>query len=134
MVKEFNSCFYFKVNFLLVNMDSDGFVLLSSSGLSKYEANIVLSLAKYGPMSIRDLCFVSKVPRTKVYSVIKKLSEKGIITVEVKDGGKIRRWGKVWLVDNIDLIKEKYLEYEINRAKERIDNLVRALERLVSQH
>ncbi len=47
--------------------------------LSKYEAKVYTSLIMHGPNSAGRLSIICGVPRTKIYSVLKKLMERGLI-------------------------------------------------------
>jgi len=49
-------------------------------GLSEYEAKIYVSLIELGQSKARTLSVFSGVPRTKVYSVLKKLIDMGLVT------------------------------------------------------
>jgi len=49
-------------------------------GLSEYEAKIYVSLIEAGQAKARTLSVLSGVPRTKVYSVLKKLVDLGLVT------------------------------------------------------
>jgi len=49
-------------------------------GLSEYEAKIYVSLVEAGQAKARTLSVLSGVPRTKVYSVLKKLIDLGLVT------------------------------------------------------
>lgn len=53
--------------------------LFRKIGLSKYEAKIYIALAIRGPTEARKLSVTSGVPRTKVYSTLKKLLDRGLI-------------------------------------------------------
>jgi len=48
-------------------------------GLSEYEAKVYVSLVKIGTAKARTLSMISGVPRTKVYSVLKKLIDSGLV-------------------------------------------------------
>jgi len=48
-------------------------------GLSEYEAKIYVSLVEIGQAKARTLSLLSGVPRTKVYSVLKKLMDLGLV-------------------------------------------------------
>ena len=49
-------------------------------GLSEYEAKIYVSLVEAGQAKARTLSLLSGVPRTKVYSVLKKMIDLGLVT------------------------------------------------------
>ena len=53
--------------------------LLVNTGLSSYEAKIYLSLAMNGNSEARKLSLSSGVPRTKAYTALKKLVQRGIV-------------------------------------------------------
>ena len=54
--------------------------LLMTTGLSSNEAKIYLTLAEKGAIEPSKISLISGVPRTKTYSVLKKLIQSGIIT------------------------------------------------------
>mgnify|MGYP001041898313 CR=1 FL=1 len=54
-------------------------------GLSEYEAKLYLSLLEQGAAKARTLSMMSGVPRTKVYSVLKKLVDMGLVTEVPED-------------------------------------------------
>ena len=53
-------------------------------GLSEYEAKVYVSLIERGAAKARTLSTMSGVPRTKVYSVLKKLVDIGLV-VEIPE-------------------------------------------------
>jgi len=53
-------------------------------GLSEYEAKLYVSLLEEGSANARTLSMISGVPRTKVYSVLKKLIDIGLV-VEIPE-------------------------------------------------
>jgi len=53
--------------------------LFQKIGLSKYEARLYVSLAIKGPAEARNLGASSGVPRTKVYDILRKLVEQGLV-------------------------------------------------------
>jgi sugar-specific transcriptional regulator TrmB len=53
--------------------------LFENIGLSKNEAKIYSCLALGGPSEARKLSLASGVPRTKIYGVLKKLAERGLV-------------------------------------------------------
>jgi sugar-specific transcriptional regulator TrmB len=61
-------------------------------GLSEYEAKIYVSLIEAGQAKARTLSVLSGVPRTKVYSVLRKLMDMGLV-IEVP--GEPRRFSPV---------------------------------------
>lgn len=53
--------------------------LLASIGLSANEAKVYLALAMNGTLEIRKISMASGVPRTKTYTAVKKLIQRGLI-------------------------------------------------------
>jgi sugar-specific transcriptional regulator TrmB len=53
-------------------------------GLSRYEAKVYVSLVEAGIANARTLSMISGVPRTKVYSVLRKLIDAGLV-IEVPE-------------------------------------------------
>jgi len=58
--------------------------LCEYAGLSEYEARVYVSLVEAGAAKARKLSAMCGVPRTKVYSVLKKLADMGLI-VEIPE-------------------------------------------------
>jgi len=53
--------------------------LCEHAGLSEYEAKVYVSLVKKGACKARKLSMMCGVPRTKIYGVLKKLIERGLV-------------------------------------------------------
>ena len=58
--------------------------LCEHAGLSEYEAKVYVSLVKKGACKARQLSMMCGVPRTKIYGVLKKLIERGLV-IEVPE-------------------------------------------------
>ena len=56
-------------------------VSLEELGLSAYEARAYVALITNGTMSAGDLSFYSEIPRTKIYSTMKKLASKNLAII-----------------------------------------------------
>ncbi len=54
---------------------------LEELGLSKYESSVYYSLVGRGMASAADIAYCSDVPRTKIYSVLKKLEKKKLVSI-----------------------------------------------------
>jgi sugar-specific transcriptional regulator TrmB len=52
---------------------------LKAAGLSEYEARVYYALLVYGEQTGGDVSHESKVPPTKIFSVLKRLQEKGLV-------------------------------------------------------
>lgn len=50
-------------------------------GLSKYEARAYVTLVEKGSLGASELAYYSNLPRTKIYSTLKKLQKKGLLTL-----------------------------------------------------
>ena len=50
-------------------------------GLSRYEAKAYLTLLDKGPLSVSEIAYYANMPRTKIYSTLKKLSKKGLAII-----------------------------------------------------
>ncbi len=59
---------------------------LRASGMSLYEARIFLGLLQHGPQNGNELSRTAKVPSSKVYAVLGKLSDEGIVHSFRRDG------------------------------------------------
>jgi sugar-specific transcriptional regulator TrmB len=69
-------------------------------GLSEYEAKVYLSLLRENPATAYEIGKVSGVPTSKVYEILKKLIEKGIITIT--DQGKTKKYVPIEPDDFLD--------------------------------
>jgi sugar-specific transcriptional regulator TrmB len=60
---------------------------LHASGLSLYEARIYLGLLRHGAQNGNELSRSARVPSSKVYAVLDKLADEGIVHAIRRDGG-----------------------------------------------
>jgi sugar-specific transcriptional regulator TrmB len=54
---------------------------LEEFGLSKYEGRAYITLVEKGMLGASELAYYSNLPRTKIYSTLKKLEKKGLLTI-----------------------------------------------------
>ena len=54
---------------------------LKEIGLSEYESKVYVALIKYGSQNSKNLSKTSKVPQSKIYSVLYKLNQKNLISI-----------------------------------------------------
>ena len=54
---------------------------LEELGLSKYESSAYLTLIQKGSLAPSEIAYYSNLPRTKVYSVLKKLEKKRLSVI-----------------------------------------------------
>jgi sugar-specific transcriptional regulator TrmB len=59
---------------------------LSELGLSKYEAKAYLALLQKNPSTAYEIGKASGIPSSKIYEVVNRLSEKGIILMQEEEG------------------------------------------------
>ena len=60
-------------------IDNEEIRALQLLGLTHYEAKVYLGLVKNGPLGGSELAFLSHVPRTKLYGVLRHLERKGLV-------------------------------------------------------
>jgi sugar-specific transcriptional regulator TrmB len=78
---------------------------LMELGLSEYEAKGYLSLLRESPSTAYEIATLSGVPTSKVYEVLKKLIEKGVISVV--DKGKTKKYIPIEPADFLNKQKSK---------------------------
>lgn len=54
---------------------------LEEFGLSKYEARAYITLVEKGTLGASEIAYYSNLPRTKIYTTLKKLEKKGLSTI-----------------------------------------------------
>ncbi|MGB0005215.1 MAG: helix-turn-helix domain-containing protein [Nitrososphaeraceae archaeon] len=54
---------------------------LEEFGLSKYEARAYITLVEKGTLGASEIAYYSHLPRTKIYTTLKKLEKKGLSTI-----------------------------------------------------
>ena len=54
---------------------------LEEAGLSKYESSAYYNLLGKGMVSATEIAYCSNLPRTKIYSVLKKLEKKKLVLI-----------------------------------------------------
>jgi sugar-specific transcriptional regulator TrmB len=54
---------------------------LEEAGLSKYESSVYYNLLGKGMVSATEIAYSSSVPRTKIYSILKKLEKKKLVLI-----------------------------------------------------
>jgi len=91
--------------------------LSDNLGLSEYEARVYVSLIVGGASEARKLSVVCGVPRTKVYSTLKKLTERGLV---VEEPGKPRKFAAISPFEAF----EPYLERFREKTSERVVSLL----------
>jgi len=58
---------------------------LEEFGLSKYESMAYITLVSRGTLGASEIAYYSNLPRTKIYTILKKLErKKNLITLEIK--------------------------------------------------
>lgn len=97
--------------------------LLSQIGLSKGEIKVYISLIKLGETTISPIVSDSKVTKSKVYDILERLIDRGLVGYMIKDSV------KHFTANNPKMILEyadKKLD-EINKTKQQLDQLVKEL-------
>ena len=88
---------------------------LKTLGLTQYEAQAFIALAKLEYSDATTISKISNVPKSKIYSIMSMLEERGIITASKT--GKIKPRGKIYRIlsldDSINILKQP-----INEAAE----------------
>ncbi len=64
---------------MLPQLDRSTIEALRELGLTEYEARVYVSCLDKGSLLLKDLAYAAGVPRTKVYSAAKSLSNKGLV-------------------------------------------------------
>jgi sugar-specific transcriptional regulator TrmB len=66
-----------------LNLENDGAQLLFELGFTKTQANLYLTLLKFGKSDAKTLATLSNVHRTEVYRALEELQKKGLVDKEI---------------------------------------------------
>ena len=64
-----------------INNNSDFIGSLEEFGLSKYESMAYITLVSKGTLGASEIAYYSNLPRTKIYTTLKKLQRKKLSTI-----------------------------------------------------
>jgi sugar-specific transcriptional regulator TrmB len=93
---------------------------LMELGLSEYEAKGYISLLRESPSTAYEIATLSGVPTSKVYEVLKKLIEKGVISII--DKGKTKKYIPIEPAEFLDKHKNM-MENVIKSLKDRLSKI-----------
>jgi predicted transcriptional regulator len=100
--------------------------LAEEAGLSRSEVQIIQSLVNYEDGQIVELLAEeTKVPKTKIYHVLKKMEKKGIVQA-------IHKWPKKYVMRDLETVSRNILQEGLNRINTEFRNLERSKEQLNS--
>jgi sugar-specific transcriptional regulator TrmB len=66
-----------------LNLENDGAQLLFELGFTKTQANLYLTLLKFGKSDAKTLATLSNIHRTEVYRALEELQKKGLVDKEI---------------------------------------------------
>lgn len=99
----------------------DPVALLGELGFGGYEARAYITLLKQGPLTGYQLAKVSGIPRANIYSVLRRLEERGAVVVVQTESG--RRYRSV---DHREFLARLERSFEV-----RLGQVARALDRVI---
>ncbi len=112
--------------YFLINMDAETISYFSSLGLTEYESKAVVSLITKGALQAPDISRTAEIPKTRVYDVLEKLEEKGLV---ISMEGRPKKYQSVETEKIIQkLIEEKQKEFSLIQ-----DNAIKLKDRLFSE-
>lgn len=100
---------------------------LKQEGLSAYAAETYLTLLEIGPADGRKLASSTRVPFSKIYSVLKELEENGLVT---REGSRPATYRPVDPAEAFEMMKKR----RIYEESARLDALARALSPMMAKH
>ena len=103
-------------------MDPDAQIieLLKSLGLTHYEAQVFLELFRNSPQIARTLGEKSKVPRGRIYEVLKNLNNKGLVIEKPSRGSSPNQYDITLFPEGLERLKNMKMQ-EILREKDQLD-------------
>lgn len=104
--------------------------ILQSIGLTKGESEVYLCLLKVGNTTTGKLIDKSGVSRSKVYEVLERLKQKGLVTEMIKEN--IRYFEATSPSNIVDYVKEK--KRDLNKKVKDAENLIPGLINLQKTH
>lgn len=105
----------------LTPVDDSRLAILEGFGLSGYQARAYLALLELGPSQAREVSERSGVPQGRVYDILEKLAQRGLVEVLPEAPRRFRA-----------VAFEVFLERELKMHQERISTLERDRETLVT--
>ena len=99
---------------------------LIAIGLTSGEARVYTALLKLGPSTVGPISYNSKVSYSKIYDVLNRLANKGIVTITKKE--KTRFYQAINPSRILDIIKKQ--EAELENKKEKLEKILPDLIRL----
>lgn len=110
-------------------MENSIHLALEKAGLSKGEIKVYLALVKLGKVTTGPIIKLSKVSSSKVYDILDKLIEKGLVNYILVE--KTRYFQASQPMSLLDYVNKK--EKEIQNTKGEIEKVIKMLEKTESQ-
>lgn len=99
--------------------------LLQQLGLTEYEAQCFVALSRLGEATAREVSEASTVPRTRVYEIAERLSQKGLVETQQSSPKQFRT---ISIDDAVDVLRERFVD-----TTEALRDTLAAVEPLPSQ-
>lgn len=105
--------------------------LLKDFGFSQYEAQVLVELYKKSPQTAKNIAKGSKVSLGRIYDVLEKLRQKGLL-FELRYAGKTKLYELRAFPESLDILREKKIK-ELNTIYYFLEKEFKKIERVIQE-